>query len=97
MIQGDHNTKFYHVSTLIRRKRNQILALKNAVGNWIHEEGKIKEFIRCGFDRVFLSSLSYVLRVDPLFPSGNPGSWIQRKRISVGGLLKWRLRLPFGL
>ena len=65
MIQGDHNTKFYHVSTLIRRKRNQILALKNAVGDWIHEEGEIKQFIRCGFDQVFLSSLSCVPRVDP--------------------------------
>ena len=65
MIQGDRNTNFYHVSTLIRRKRNQILALKNAVGDWIHEEGEKKQFIRCGFDQVFLSSLSCVLRVDP--------------------------------
>lgn len=26
MIQGNRNTAFYHVSTLVRRKRNQILA-----------------------------------------------------------------------
>lgn len=32
MIQGDRNTSFYHVSTLVRRKRNQILAIKNVVG-----------------------------------------------------------------
>ena len=41
------------------------MALKNAVGDWIHEEGEIKQFIRCGFDQVFLSSLSCVLKVDP--------------------------------
>ena len=65
MIQGDCDTNFYHVSTLIRRKRNQIMAIKNAMEDWIHEEGEIKEFIRCGFERVFLSSLSCVLKVDP--------------------------------
>ena len=41
------------------------MAIKNVVGDWIHEEGEIKEFIRCGFKRVFLSSLSCVPRVDP--------------------------------
>ncbi|KAK9984570.1 hypothetical protein SO802_034095 [Lithocarpus litseifolius] len=38
MIQGERNTAFYHASTLIRRKRNQILAIKNAMGEWIYEE-----------------------------------------------------------
>ena len=33
LIQGDQNTTFYHVSMLVRRKRNQIMAIKNAVGN----------------------------------------------------------------
>ena len=32
MIQGNRNTTFYHVSTLVRRKRNQILAIKDYVG-----------------------------------------------------------------
>ena len=66
MIQGDCDTNFYHVSTLIRRKRNQIMAIKNAVRDWIHEEEEIKEFLRCGFEWVFLSSLSCVPRVDPI-------------------------------
>ena len=86
MIQGDHNTKFYHVSTLIRRNRNQILALKNAVGDWIHEEGEIKQFIRYGFDQVFLSSLSCVPRLDP-----TSSQWqsrlldLEKESISWGG------------
>nr|POE62303.1 putative ribonuclease h protein [Quercus suber] len=33
MLQGDRNTSFYHVSMLIRRKRNKILNLKDSQGN----------------------------------------------------------------
>ena len=32
MVQGDRNTAFFHVSTLVRRNKNQILAIKNGVG-----------------------------------------------------------------
>ena len=53
------------MSTLVRRKRNQIMAIKNVVGDWILEEGEIKDFIRCGYEQIFLSSLSCVPRIDP--------------------------------
>ena len=66
MIQGDRNTSFYHVSTLVRRKRNKIMAIKDAVGDWIHEEEEVKNFIRSGFNKIYLTSLSYVSRVDPI-------------------------------
>lgn len=32
LIQGDRNTAYYHVSTLVRRKINQILAIKDNMG-----------------------------------------------------------------
>ena len=57
MMQGDRNTNFYHVSTLVRWKRNQIMAIKNVVGDWIHEEGEIKDFIRYGFELVHYAML----------------------------------------
>ena len=41
LVQGDRNTVFYHVSTLVRRKRNQILAIKDSVCEWIFEESAI--------------------------------------------------------
>ena len=88
MIQGDCNTNFYHVSTLIRRKRNQIMAIKNAMEDWIHEEGEIKEFIRCGFERVFLSSLSCVPRVDPTISQWQFRLSDSEKESISGGLLK---------
>ena len=65
LVQGDRNTNFYHVSTLVRRKRNQILAIKDSVGEWIFEEMAIKEHIRNRFEGIYTSSLSCVTRVAP--------------------------------
>ena len=66
MTQGDRNTTFYHVSTLVRRNRSQIIAIKNAVGDWIYEEGDNKEFIRSGFNGIYSTSHVVVARVDPI-------------------------------
>lgn len=65
MIQRDRNTSFYHISTLVRRKRNQILAIKDLVGEWLHEEADIKDFIRKGFDGIYISSLLSSSRIPP--------------------------------
>ena len=66
MIQGDRNTAFYHVSTLVRRNRNQILAIKNLVGEWIYEDNEVKEHIRDEFRDIFTSSFLSVPRVASL-------------------------------
>ena len=57
MIQRDRNTAFYHVSPLVRRKRNQILAIKDSVGEWLYEDEAIKNVIRSGFIEVYSSFL----------------------------------------
>ena len=56
LVQRDRNTSFYHISTLVRRKRNQIDAIKNSVGEWIFEERGIMEVIRKGYEELFTSS-----------------------------------------
>ena len=56
MNQGDRNTNFYHVSTLVRRKRNQILAIKDAMGEWVHEESAVKEIVRSEINSIYTSS-----------------------------------------
>ena len=85
MIQGDRNMTFYHVSTLVRHKRNQIMAIKNSVGEWIIEEGEIKDFIRCGYDQIFVSSLSSVPRMDPAGSQWQPRlSELEKESISGG-------------
>ena len=42
------------------------MAIKDAVGDWIHEEEEVKNFIRSGFNKIYLTSLSYVSRADPI-------------------------------
>ena len=56
MVQGDRTTAFFHVSTLVRRKRNQILAIKNGVGEWLYAEAEVMDYIRKGFIDIYTSS-----------------------------------------
>ena len=35
MLLGDRNNSFFHVLTLVRRRRNKITCMKNNVGDWI--------------------------------------------------------------
>ncbi|KAL0004773.1 hypothetical protein SO802_012334 [Lithocarpus litseifolius] len=85
MIQGDRNTNFYHVSTLVRRKRNQILAIKNHVGEWIHEESAVKEMFMSGFNSIYTSSFTSGSRAAP-----NVSQWQARlseeEKESIGGI-----------
>ena len=56
LIQGDRNTSFFQTSTLIRRRRNRILCLKDSLGNWVQGERDIGELIRSGFIKLFTTS-----------------------------------------
>ena len=53
LVKGDKNTAFYHTSTLVRRNRNRISCLKDHLGNWMNEVGKIANFIRNGYSELF--------------------------------------------
>lgn len=69
MILGDRNTSFFHVSTIVRRRRNQISCLKNSVGEWIHKEALIMSSIREGFAKLYNSShLEAKLQLGPISP-----------------------------
>ena len=56
MVLGDQNTSFFHVSTLARRKRNMINAVKNEVGDWITEEREVMNHFREGFMKLYTTS-----------------------------------------
>jgi len=51
---------------LVRRKRNQIIAIKNVVEEWIYEENDIKDFIRSEFDGIYSTSLFFASRSNPI-------------------------------
>lgn len=58
VIDGDRNTAFFHMSTLVRRRRNRITCMKDRIGNWLNGDFAIANFIRLGFIDLFSSSQS---------------------------------------
>ena len=57
-IEGDRNTAFHHMSTIVRRRHNRISRIKNDMGEWITSEGGAMSFIRGGFSKLFLTTLN---------------------------------------
>ena len=84
MIQGDRNTTFYHVSTLVRWKRNQILSIKDPMGEWVHEESAIKEVVRSGFNAIYTTSFVVGSRGDPVLSQWQARLTSEEKE-SIGG------------
>ena len=56
MVFRDRITSFYHLSTLVGRKRNCISAMKNSVGKWMFEERKVMEHINKSFMELYSTS-----------------------------------------
>ena len=46
---GDRNTKYFHLSTLARRRRNCILALRDALNAWVHDLETLKLMVKDSF------------------------------------------------
>lgn len=42
---GDRNTKFFHLATIIRRQRNKLLMLQNEENNWVNDPIEVKAMI----------------------------------------------------
>ncbi|XP_061368719.1 uncharacterized protein LOC133311659 [Gastrolobium bilobum] len=55
---GDRNTRFYHTSTLIRRKRNKVLKLQDEAGHWINGEEELIALARNFFINLFKEEIS---------------------------------------
>ncbi|MCH84023.1 hypothetical protein A2U01_0004853, partial [Trifolium medium] len=43
---GDRNTKYYHSKTIVRRRHNRIVALRNEAGNWIDDQENLSNMVR---------------------------------------------------
>ena len=72
IVEGDRNTKFFHTSTLVRRRSNKIVRLRNSVGEWITDSNLIRLHIQRGFEDLFSTSHLHV-------PSGfSLPSWAPR-------------------
>ena len=56
VVEGDRNTKFFHTSTLVRKRFNKIVRLRNSVGKWITDSDLIRIHIQQGFVDRFSST-----------------------------------------
>ncbi|XP_061356470.1 uncharacterized protein LOC133300904 [Gastrolobium bilobum] len=53
IMDGDRNTKFYHASTVARRRNNKILALKDEEDRWITHPDDLKAMVTRYFERLY--------------------------------------------
>ncbi|XP_062005881.1 uncharacterized protein LOC133723064 [Rosa rugosa] len=56
LLEGDRNTRFFHLSTLHRRQRNRINSMCIESDIWISEEGQIREAFTSFFGNLYSSS-----------------------------------------
>ena len=54
--EGDRNSKFFHLSTIVCRRRNQIIEIQLEDGSWIHLRDNIVDYFAHHFAEVFQSS-----------------------------------------
>ena len=66
VVDGDRNTKFFHTSTIARRRHNKIDRICNSVGDWITDSILISQHIQNGFSKLFTTS--HVSSLDGLHP-----------------------------
>ena len=53
LCDGDRNTTFFHLSTLIRRWRNNIVSIKDGEGTWVHDKNLVKKLFVDYFTSLF--------------------------------------------
>ncbi|XP_021718083.1 uncharacterized protein LOC110685852 [Chenopodium quinoa] len=53
LADGDRNTTFFHLSTVVKRWRNKIVAVKDENNQWIHDKEEVKNLIVNYFRNLF--------------------------------------------
>ena len=59
--EGDRNSKFFHLSTVVQWRKNQIAEIQLEKGNWIHSRNEIADYFTQNFSSVFQSSNPHIL------------------------------------
>jgi hypothetical protein len=50
---GDRNTRYYHIKSIIRRRRNKILMLRNDHNDWVDDEEQLKNMVNSYYQKLF--------------------------------------------
>ncbi|XP_028094913.1 uncharacterized protein LOC114294916 [Camellia sinensis] len=70
ITMGERNTKYFHVSTIAKRRRMRVVTLKNSENGWITDPIDLKNNVHSYFCNLFKKGTSDTLSVgpDPLQP-----------------------------
>lgn len=55
---GDQNTKFFHLTTIIRRRRNKAEALQSSDGSWVQDQLLLKDMVADYFRELYASDIN---------------------------------------
>ena len=67
--EGDRNTKFFHLSTIIRRMRNNIDAIKSEEGLWATSSNQIRHLFYNSFRKIFtVEEVNFLENLNNLMP-----------------------------
>lgn len=50
---GDRNTRYFHLSTIIRRKRNKVEGLMDENGEWVTDGDQVRDMVRQFWSHLF--------------------------------------------
>ncbi|GAU42748.1 hypothetical protein TSUD_77850 [Trifolium subterraneum] len=53
ITDGDRNTKYYHSKTIVRRRRNKIISLRNEDMTWVEEPEILRDLVRNFYINLF--------------------------------------------
>ena len=65
IINGERNTSYFHLSTIVRRSKNRITSIQNAHMEWVHDTGEVKRISVEYFHKLYQSEQVYC----PLSPA----------------------------
>lgn len=53
LMDGDRNTEYYHMKTIIQRRYNKIIMLKNEQSDYIDKEEELKKMVNDYYHHMF--------------------------------------------
>lgn len=53
LIDGDQNTRFFHISTIVQRKANKVTTLKDQAGNWMFDSSDLEHMALAYFENLY--------------------------------------------
>lgn len=67
IVDGDRNTRYYHTKTVIRRRHNKVLPLRNEEGNWETYQFALKNIAMSHFKHLFSEDVPNKFPISSLF------------------------------